>query len=203
MTEPTYAEASRALLRERLFGAAAELLSDRPWSDITMADVAAGAGVSRQTLYNEFGSRDEFAQAFLLREADQLVDAVAGALAAHPGQAREALEAAFGVFLESAAEDPLIRTIASSDGADGLLPLITTRGGPLLGRASERLATVLEASWAQLASGEATLVSEALVRLAISHAALPTADPGLAAKRMAEILGPYVEGLLEARPAAA
>ena len=33
-----------------------------------MADVAAAGGVSRQTLYNEFGTRDEFAQAFVIRE---------------------------------------------------------------------------------------------------------------------------------------
>ena len=41
-----------------------------------MADVARAAGVSRQTLYNEFGAAAELAQAFVLREADLFLDAV-------------------------------------------------------------------------------------------------------------------------------
>ncbi len=35
-----------------------------------MVDVAAAAGVSRQTLYNEFGSKDGLARALVRREAD-------------------------------------------------------------------------------------------------------------------------------------
>jgi len=58
-----YAEAAKALLRDTLFDAAGELLRHRGWSDLTMADVATAAGVSRQTLYKEFGSRPAFAQA--------------------------------------------------------------------------------------------------------------------------------------------
>ena len=38
-----------------------------------MAEVARAAGVSRQTLYKEFGTRQEFAQAFVLREADRFL----------------------------------------------------------------------------------------------------------------------------------
>ncbi|MEA2347725.1 MAG: hypothetical protein QOG62_1512 [Thermoleophilaceae bacterium] len=203
MSEPTYAEASRTLLRERLFEAATELLRSQPWAAITMAEIAAGAGVSRQTLYNEFGSREEFVQAFLLREADRLVDAVSEAVAAHRDDPRGALKAAFTVFLTSAAEDPLIRTIASSDAGDGLLPLITTQGGPLLGQATERLAQVLGSGWPQLEPGDATLVSEVLVRLAISYAALPGNSPAVVAGKVADLLGPYVATLLAQQSRAA
>ncbi len=55
-----------------------------------MADVAPPPGVSRQTLYKEFGSRDEFAQAFVLREAERFIDAVEGALDAHLDDPRRA-----------------------------------------------------------------------------------------------------------------
>ncbi|MGQ5228634.1 helix-turn-helix domain-containing protein, partial [Streptomyces sp. yara] len=40
----------------------------RPWSAVRMVDVAAAAGVSRQTLYNEFGSKDGLARALVRRE---------------------------------------------------------------------------------------------------------------------------------------
>ncbi|HEY3481025.1 MAG TPA: TetR family transcriptional regulator, partial [Streptomyces sp.] len=40
--------------RESLLDAAFAALGDRPWTEVRMVEVAAAAGVSRQTLYNEF-----------------------------------------------------------------------------------------------------------------------------------------------------
>ena len=57
-----------------------ELLLTRDWSAITLADVARAAGISRQTIYNEFGSRQGLAQGYALRLADRLVDAVEDAI---------------------------------------------------------------------------------------------------------------------------
>ena len=54
--------------RESLLDAAYTALVRRPWSAVRMVDVAAAAGVSRQTLYNEFGSKDGLVQALLARE---------------------------------------------------------------------------------------------------------------------------------------
>ncbi|HZU48205.1 MAG TPA: helix-turn-helix domain-containing protein, partial [Mycobacterium sp.] len=67
-----YAEASRALLRDSVLDAMRELLLTRDWSAITLADVARAAGISRQTIYNEFGSRQGLAQGYALRLADRL-----------------------------------------------------------------------------------------------------------------------------------
>ena len=75
-TPTPYAVAARALLRDTLLDAARRELEQRAWSEVTMADIAAAAGVSRQTLYKEFGSREEFAQAFVLREAERFIAAV-------------------------------------------------------------------------------------------------------------------------------
>ena len=71
-----YPQAARQLLRETLFGAARDELERRAWSEVTMADVASAAGVSRQTLYKEFGNRDEFAQAFVIHEGERFLDGV-------------------------------------------------------------------------------------------------------------------------------
>ena len=73
-----------------------------------MGDIAAAAGVSRQTLYKEFGSRDEFAQAFVMREVDRFLAAVEAAVREHLDDPPTALSAAFDVFLTAAAEDPLV-----------------------------------------------------------------------------------------------
>jgi len=66
--------------RESLLDAAYRALARRPWSAVRMVDVAAAAGVSRQTLYNEFGSKDGLARALVRREADAYLAGVDRAL---------------------------------------------------------------------------------------------------------------------------
>jgi len=63
-----YPEAARELLRRTLFDAARDEMEKRPWSAVTMSDVAAAAGVSRQTLYKEFGNRSDFGLALTIHE---------------------------------------------------------------------------------------------------------------------------------------
>src|ERR1700742_3040946 len=125
-----YAEAARELLRQTLFPAARHHLSGRPWSEITMSDIAAAAGVSRQTLYKEFGNRNEFALALVLREGERFLAEVEAAVLAHTDDPRAAIGAALELFLRSAGEDPLVRILLSDDGSQGLLPFVTTEGRP-------------------------------------------------------------------------
>ena len=75
-----YAEASRVLLRDSILDGMRELLLTRDWSSITLSDVAKAAGISRQTIYNEFGSRQGLAQGYALRLADRLVDQIEDAI---------------------------------------------------------------------------------------------------------------------------
>ncbi|TGZ00937.1 TetR family transcriptional regulator, partial [Streptomyces rhizosphaericola] len=68
--------------REALLDAALRALGDRPWHTVRMVDVAALAGVSRQTLYNEFGAKGGLATALLRQAADRYLTGVDRALAA-------------------------------------------------------------------------------------------------------------------------
>lgn len=189
----TYPTAARRLLRDMLLDAARGLLAHRHWPDVTMAEVARAAGVSRQTLYNEFRSRDEFAQAFVLREEEHLITAVEAIIRAHLDDPAEALTQAFGVFLVAAAEDPLIRRVLSEDGADGMLPLVTTKGRPVIEGAVARLEEIILSCWPHVRRVHVTLLSECLVRLAISYAMLPTGPATMTANSIATLLGPYIE----------
>jgi AcrR family transcriptional regulator len=191
-----YSLAARELLRNTLLDAACDELSERRWADITMADIARSAGVSRQTLYKEFGSRDEFAQALVLREAESFLVEVQDAVNAHLHAPATALSAAFDVFLTAAAENPLIRTVVQGDGAEGLLVLLTTHGEPLVAGAATRLTAIIVAGWPLVRQEDAELLSECLVRLAISYAALPKGPTSMTADSVATLLGPYVERLL-------
>ncbi|MYV70428.1 TetR family transcriptional regulator, partial [Streptomyces sp. SID2131] len=79
--------------REALLDAALAALAHRPWSAVRMADLATAARVSRQTLYNEFGSKDGLARALVRREADAYLQGVRHLLAAPgpPGRTLAAL----------------------------------------------------------------------------------------------------------------
>ena len=195
-----YPVAARELLRSTLLDAAGEQLRLRRWSEITMADIAGAAGVSRQTLYNEFGSRDEFAQVLVMREASRFLDAVERAVHEHLDDPAAALAGAFDVFLSAAAENPLVRAIVGGEGGEELLALFTTQGRPLVESAADRLAAVLLAGWPHVARADAELLSECLVRLAISYAALPKGPANMTASSIATLLGPYIERLVGAEP---
>ena len=127
-----YQEAARELLRQTVFDAARDQLGRQTWSEITMADIATGAGVSRQTLYNEFGNRNEFGFAFVIHEAERFMDDVEKAVLAHTDDPRAAVLAALEHFLRTAGDDPLIRILLSDDGTGGMLPFVTTQGLPVV-----------------------------------------------------------------------
>ncbi len=191
-----YPIAARELLRDSLLDAALEELRARPWSEVTMADVARAAGVSRQTLYKEFGSRDEFASALTLREADRFLIAVEDTVRAHLDDPTAALAAAFGLFLTTAAENPLVLAVFRGGGEE-FLELVTIRGKPLVEHAVDRLAAVMRSGWAQADAQGCELLSECLVRLAISYIALPRDPTSVTADSIAALFGPYIESLIK------
>ena len=195
-TRTPYPQAARQLLRETLLAAARDEVQQRAWSEITMAEIAAAAGVSRQTLYKEFGSRDEFAQALVIHEGERFLDAVDTAVREHVDDPRAAVGAALETFLRTAGEDPLVRILLSDDGTGGLLPFVTTQGMPVVQWATARLTATIEEGWPQAPSPKARLLAEALVRLAISHVTAPADLPEATAARTGELLGPFIDEAL-------
>lgn len=191
-----YPEAARELLRETLFGAARDELQRRAWSQITMADVASAAGVSRQTLYKEFGSRDEFAQAFVIHEGERFLDGVEAAVREHLDDPRAAVDAALGAFLRAAGEDPLVRVLLGDDGTGGMLPFVTTQGMPVVHWATARLTATIEDGWPQAPPEKTRLLAESLVRLAISYITAPSSSPETTAEQAGELLGPFIDDAL-------
>src|SRR5262249_58412397 len=106
-----YAEASRVLLRDSILDGMRELLLTGDWSSITLSDVAKAAGISRQTIYNEFGSRQGLAQGYALRLADRLVDQIKGTVDANVGNFHESLLQGFRRFFPGAAAHPPVTSL--------------------------------------------------------------------------------------------
>jgi AcrR family transcriptional regulator len=195
-SRPSYAEAARELLRQTLFDAARDHLESRPWSEVTMSDIAAAAGVSRQTLYKEFGNRSDFGVALTIHEGERFLGSVEDAVRAHTDDPRAAVHAALELFLRTAGEDPLIRMLLSDDGSGGMLPFVTTQGMPVVTWATARLAAVIEEGWPQAPKADVNLLSESLVRLAISYITNPSETPDSTAASVADLLGPFIDRAL-------
>lgn len=174
-------------IRDALLDAAYDVAVTTGWQRARMADVASAAGVSRQTLYDQFGGREGLALHLALRETARFVDGVERAMDRRPDDVVAAIEAAASYALTAARDNPLIRSILTEDGDAGLLPYLTTRAEPMLAAARQRLVKYLAHHWPAIEGGNAAEAAEVVVRLALSYIVLPGPAPAAAARRIAAI----------------
>ncbi|TXC90409.1 helix-turn-helix domain-containing protein [Streptomyces sp. ISID311] len=127
--------------RESLLDAAYTALTERPWAAVRMVEVAAAAGVSRQTLYNEFGSKEGLARALVRRETDHYLAGVARALsrgapaAGARADAAAPIVAAAAWTVRTARANPLVRAALTGCWGDRLPPAPTGSAAPAPGGA--------------------------------------------------------------------
>lgn len=195
----SYAEASRVLLRDSILDGMRDLLLSRDWSSITLSDVARSAGISRQTIYNEFGSRQGLAQGYALRLADRLVGAVDAAIVGNVGDAHAAFLEGFRTFFTESASDPLVISLLTGGTKPDLLQIITTDSGPIITRCSERLTETFIHSWVRAGAEDAGVLARAIVRLAMSYVSMPPEADHDVARDLARLMTPFAEryGLIE------
>ena len=187
----SFTERTKASLREALLDAAADLLPDRGHAGLRMADVAAKAGVSRQTVYNEFGNKAALTQAVALRTASEFLDGI-----------RERFETADGLLagihhavvytIEHARENRLVAAALGTEAGEDLLPLLTTRGEPILTAAVDLAAEQYREFEPALSAEAAALLAETAVRLSLSHLVLSTHSATEAADAVTAVLAPAV-----------
>lgn len=185
--------AARSLLRDTILSAVDQLARTRGWAATTMADVARAAGVSRQTVYNEFSSRPTLVEAYLAREVDSLVSAVDAAVRASGDDPHRALQEAFALFLRLASDEPVVQVIVSDSGEADLHRLLTGIGQSV---ATERIAALIPEVWPQVGVADARLLAETLVRLAISYALVPGQAADAVAADVARMLSSFVDEIL-------
>ena len=185
--------------RESLLDAACAALARRPWAAVRMVDVAAAAGVSRQTLYNEFGSKEGLARALVRREADAYLAGVDRALTA-PADSRERLAATAEWIATAAGENALVRALITGCWSERLPALTLTAvpsttavpaqrraDGPLpspgdfVALVRDRAVAVLAGPGGGTAeAAELARCCELVVRLALSCVAAPPDEGGVA-----------------------
>ena len=178
-------------VRESLLDAAADLLVERGYRGVRMQDVAAAAGVSRQTVYNEFGDKWGLAQAVVIRDNERYLDGIDAVLSAHD-DLYSAGTAAVLFSLEMSADDQLKKAVLTGAGGDELLPLLTTRAEPVLFTASARITEHALRQWPHLDGEALTEIADAAVRLTMSHIMLPSGPPERIAHFAARMVTRYL-----------
>ncbi|MET9653614.1 TetR/AcrR family transcriptional regulator [Streptomyces sp. JL2001] len=180
--------------REALLDAALAALRRLPWSAVRMVDVAADARVSRQTLYNEFGSKEGLARALLRREADAYLAGVQQRLAEPAGMPDRLAGVAEWIVAEACTR-PLLRALLTGCWGERLPVPRPARAGALRsGVPAQRRADAGPPAPAELVAATLACADdrwartcELTVRLALSHLVAP--DP--------QGVGPLVRRVLD------
>ncbi|MGQ5262142.1 TetR family transcriptional regulator [Micromonospora sp. ZYX-F-536] len=169
---------SRQRLRDTIVDAARARTIAAGWDAVRMGGVATAAGVSRQTVYNEFGSKAGLAEALARQEVDRFVGDVRAALVAHGPDVRAGAYAAIAHTLTAAADNPLVKAILTSarGGSDELLPYLTTRAEVVLTEASGALIEWVGDHLPGADPAALAFAADTIVRLVVSHIVLPR-DP--------------------------
>ncbi|MCG5472740.1 TetR family transcriptional regulator [Micromonospora sp. LAH09] len=182
-------DSPRQRLRDTIVDAARARTIAAGWDAVRMGGVATTAGVSRQTVYNEFGSKAGLAEALARREVDRFVGDVRAHLLAHGSDVRAGAYAAIAHTLATAADNPLVKAILSSarGGSEELLPYLTTRAEVVLTEASGALIEWAGDHLPGADQAALAFAADTIVRLVVSHIVLPRSPIDQTATALADL----------------
>jgi AcrR family transcriptional regulator len=186
-----FAERARAQMRETALDVLADFVSGGE-PTVAMAAVARRVGVSRQTLYAEFGSREAMLTALVDRENAVLLRLVIETLDSSGDDLVEAVGAAAEAALHSAAGDVLHKALLAGDVAT--VGVVVGRGEPLLQRAHSQLAEFLLVRFPMLDPADTVLLVDVVVRVVQSHIVWPQEAAEVTGARIRRLVHRYLAG---------
>jgi hypothetical protein len=122
------------------------------------------------------------------------MDGSEAVLTGHEGTPAEAVAASTEWTQRVAREDRLIKAVLTDDGADGLLPYLTTRSDALIRAVTERHVDYLRSHWPDLPDDDLEFVADTVVRLTVSHIVTPSAPADVTARQIAHLVDRLLPG---------
>jgi AcrR family transcriptional regulator len=186
-----FAARTKERLRAEIVAAAGAEVLARGWDGLRMQAIADAVGISRQTVYNEFGGKPGLARALVEAMAHRYIDEVE-CIVEQSSQVTGALLATVRRTLELFGDDPLFKTILAPDGSATFLPLYTSEGAALVNLVTERMSTIVIRRFPRLDPERMRIATGAITRLVISHVVLPIAPSEQVAEEMAAVFTGYL-----------
>lgn len=188
----------RQWMHERTLEVAGELLLEHGWDKVRVGQIATGVGVSRPTIYAEFGNKEGIAEELVLAETHRFLVGVEAQLDRHVKDPEKALRSATVFTFKEAQRSPLLRAILTSteDGSDTMLPLLTTRSEPLFQSATEFLVAWFREHYPDIHRGSIADAIDAVVRLVVSNLMFPGTNPTRTPRKVGNIAVQLIGELL-------
>jgi AcrR family transcriptional regulator len=192
-------------VRERILAAGYDLAGELGWRRVRMSAVAARAGVSRQTVYDQFSTKENLARGILAVEVDRVVGIAVDTLEAHPdGDPRTAIEAAIAAVLEEGDRNALLKVVLDNgpDGDPELLRLLTSDAAPVYAAVWQGIAPWGLRNFGALGLADVAAVVDVIGRVVVSHLVRPGPRELPVARTVAGMVVSHVEALAARRAAA-
>jgi AcrR family transcriptional regulator len=164
-------------VREQIVQAALETAADHGIARLSIGDVARRAGLSRQTLYRHFPSKDALVTTVVLGETTKLVAQIARAAAALDDPL-DALRAAILAALVGLRSHPLLDRLLGTE-PDALVPILTTDSSPVFVHVRAVVESIVAARTPELGDDSVggRRFADVVARLLISYAVNAPDDP--------------------------
>ena len=166
---------TRSTTRGRILDATFDAVSDFGVSRTTVEDVAQRAGLSRQTVYRYFPSKDHLVLALVLREEEKFIEGTRAAFASEV-DLEGAFARAISFCLDYARQHPLLDRLLAAD-QETFLPYLTTRGLPVIVRAREALLDLVSERRSGADSDSLRGILDAAIRATVSYILTPSERP--------------------------
>ncbi len=159
---------------ERILDAAFDRIAEWGLARTTVEDVARAAGLTRQTIYRYFPSKEHLVTALLMREEGRLLDGAREAFGLEP-RLDDALREGLLFCFRFAEQHPFLKRVLQID-EEASLPYVTTRAGSIVAAARDVVASLIsQKAWVR--AGVVEPVADLLVRAFISYSITPPDRP--------------------------
>ncbi len=183
-------DAFRHAVRDRAMSIALEQVKSEGWNQLRINKVATGVGVSRPTIYAEFGTKEEFTQTLLDQEIKLAVNEFSNQLNSDQKSQTKSLEQAFTTLINQIQNRPIIDGLMTIDtpkasNSTNTSPYSTEKILPLINAIEKVLDEWLRKACS--ASPDIDSCAETLSRLVVSHTMAPVGRPSAAGKKIANL----------------
>jgi len=176
---PPFRAKVQEMLRTTILDVAWKRASEVDWQAVRISDIADDVGVSRQTIYNEFGGKDAVARALFERDLAKFVEGIRECTERAPDFATS-LRESLTWMLGQAAEHPVLRRTlraARAGSEQTLLPMLTVNVDVVLLPMRAALVEIYGGRWPHWDADATALTCDLVIRQSISQLVAPSDFP--------------------------